>query len=354
MGQKKKIFKIGNIEINSERTFVVAEISANHCGKLSLLKKIILKLKKINVDAIKIQAYEANTITINSNNKDFQIKSNNTWSKYNTLYNLYKTAETPFKWYSEIFRFCKKNNIIVFASVFDSKSLDLLEKLNCPAYKIASPEITDIPLIEKVSKTKKPIIISTGLSDFKDLKLAISAIKKQKNNKIIVLKCTSAYPAPIEEINLKTMIDIRKKFDVLTGYSDHTEENYTAIHASSMGACMIERHVKLENFKSVDSFFSSTINNFKEMIKIIRINEKSNGVISYKISKSSKPNLNGRKSLYVVKNIKKGEIFSETNIRSIRPSFGLHPKFLKFFLKKKSSKNIRFGTRLEWSHIKKI
>ena len=306
-----KNFKIGNIKIEPKRTFIVAEISANHCGKLSILKKIILRLKKINVDAIKIQAYEANTITIKSNNKDFQIKSDNTWSKYNTLYNLYKTAETPFKWYSEIFKFCKKNNIIVFASVFDNKSLKLLEKLNCPAYKIASPEITDIPLIEKISKTKKPIIISTGLSDFKDLKLAISTIKKQKNKKIIVIKCTSSYPAPINEINLKTMQDIKKKFNVLTGYSDHTEENYTAIHAASIGAYMIERHVKLENFKSVDSFFSSTINNFAKMIKIIRINERSNGIISYKISKSSKPNLNGRKSLYIVKNIKKGEIFEK-------------------------------------------
>ena len=349
-----KRFKIGNIRIEPKRTFIVAEISANHCGKLSVLKKIILKLKKINVDAIKIQAYEANTITINSNNKDFQIKSDNKWSKYNTLYNLYKTAETPFKWYSEIFKFCKKNDIIVFASVFDNKSLELLEKLNCPAYKIASPEITDIPLIEKVSKTKKPIIISTGLSNFKDLKLAIGSIKKQKNRKIIVLKCTSAYPAPIEEINLRTMQDIKKKFNILTGYSDHTEENYTAIHAASVGACMIERHVKLENFKSVDSFFSSTISNFAKMIRVIRMNEKSNGIISYKISKSSKPNLNGRKSLYIVKNIKKGEKFSEKNIRSIRPTYGLHPKYLKFFLNKKSKKDIKFGTRLKWSHLKKI
>lgn len=349
-----KNFKIGNIKIEAKRAFIVAEVSANHCGKLSVLKKIILKLKKINVDAIKIQAYEAGTITINSHNKDFQIKSDNTWSKYNTLYNLYKTAETPFKWYAEIFKFCKKNNIIVFASVFDSKSLELLEKLNCPAYKIASPEITDIPLIEKVSKTKKPIIISTGLSDFKDLKLAINSIKKQNNNKIVVLKCTSAYPAPIQEINLKTMKDIREKFKVHTGYSDHTMENYTAIHAASLGACMIERHVKLKNFKSVDSFFSSTINDFAKMIEIIRINEKSNGLVTYKISKSSKPNLNGRKSLYVVKNIKKGEKFSEENIRSIRPTYGLHPKYLKFFLNEQSRKNIKFGTRLKWSHLKKI
>lgn len=350
----KNNFKIGNKKITSSRTFIVAEISANHCGKISVLKKIILKLKKINVDAIKIQAYEADTITINCNKKDFQINSNNTWSKYNNLYNLYKTAETPFGWYEEIFNFCKKNNIIVFASVFDNKSLKLLEKLNCPAYKIASPEITDIPLIEKVSKTKKPIIISTGLSNFEDLKLAINTIKKFKNNKIIVLKCTSAYPAPIEEINLNTMLDIRKKFKVHTGYSDHTEKNYTSIHASSLGACMIERHVKLENFKSVDSFFSSSISDFEEMIKIIRINERSSGLISYNISKSSKPNLNGRKSLYVVKNIKKGEIFTEENIKPIRPTFGLHPKYLKFFIKKKSTKNIKFGTRLKWSHLKKI
>ena len=149
-------------------------------------------------------------------------------------------------------------------------------------------------------------------------------------------------------------VDFLDELKVDVGYSDHTEENYTAIHAASVGACMIERHVKLENFKSVDSFFSSTISNFAKMIKVIRMNEKSNGIISYKISKSSKPNLNGRKSLYIVKNIKKGEKFSEKNIRSIRPTYGLHPKYLKFFLNKKSKKDIKFGTRLKWSHLKKI
>ena len=348
-----KNIKLKNININHSRTFVVAEVSANHCGKITILKKLILKLKKIKVDAIKLQAYEADTITIKSSNQDFKINKKNKWAKYKTLYDLYKTAQTPFNWFPEIFEFCKKNKIIVFASVFDEKSLKILEKLKCPAYKLASPEITDIPLIKKIAQTKKPIIISNGLSTFKDLSLAIKTVKKEKNKKLIVLKCTSSYPAPINEINLKTMLEIKNYFKVLTGYSDHAEDINTAIHAASLGACMIERHVKLEKTKSVDSFFSSNISDFKKMIEIIRSNEKASGKIDFNISKSSKQNMNGRRSIYVTKDIKKGDKFSNENIKSIRPTFGLHPKYLEFFLNKKSNQNIKLGSRLQWKHLVK-
>ena len=303
--------KISNKIISKKRCFIVAEISANHCGKLSILKKIIKDLKNSGVDAIKIQAYEASTITLNSNRKDFRINRNNTWSKYKTLYELYKKAQTPFNWYPKIFKFCKKNKIIVFASVFDEKSLTMLEKLNCPAYKIASPEITDIPLIEKVAKTKKPIIISNGLATFSDLNIAVKTVKKQKNKNLILLKCTSSYPTSANEVNLSTMNDISKKFTCLSGFSDHTEGFNLTVHAASMGACMIEKHVMLKNKKSVDSFFSLGVSDFKKMISIIRNNEVATGKIDYEISKSSKINLNGRRSIYVIKDVKKGEKFSK-------------------------------------------
>ena len=345
--------KIQNITISKERCFVVAEISANHSGSLSKLKRLTLRLKKINVDAIKIQAYEANTITINSDNSDFKIPKGNAWAKFKNLYRLYQKAETPFDWYNEIFDFCKINKVIVFASVFDISSLNLLEKIGCPAYKIASPEITDVPLISAVAKTKKPIIISNGLGSIKDLSLAIRAVKKEKNQNLIILKCTSSYPAPLNEINLEMINFINKKYKVLTGYSDHTLKYHTAIHSASLGAVMLERHVSFKDRKSVDDFFSSSIVEFEEMIKIIRSNELANGKIIKGISNSSKINLNGRRSLYVVKNIKKGEKFSNKNIRSIRPSYGLHPKFLDKFLNKKSSRDIKFGERLKWIHIKK-
>jgi N-acetylneuraminate synthase/pseudaminic acid synthase len=345
--------KIQNKIIYKGRCFVVAEISANHSGSLSKLKRLILRLKKINVDAIKIQAYEANTITINSDSPDFKIPKGNAWEKFKNLYQLYQKAETPFHWYKEIFDFCKANKVIVFASVFDVSSLNLLEKIGCPAYKIASPEITDIPLISAVAKTKKPIIISNGLGSIKDLSLAIRSVKKERNKNLIILKCTSSYPAPLNEINLEMMEFIKKKYKVLSGYSDHTLKYHTAIHSASLGAVLLERHVSFKDKKSVDDFFSSSIEEFGEMIKIIRSNELANGKIIKGISNSSKINLNGRRSLYVVNDIKKGEKFSNKNIRSIRPSYGLHPKFLDQFLNKKSARDIKFGERLKWIHVKK-
>ena len=347
-----KIVKISNKKIYKDRCFVVAEISANHSGKLSILKKLIKKLKSIGVDAIKIQAYEADTITINSDKKDFKIPKNNAWSKYDNLYNLYKTAETPFKWYEKIFKFCKKEKIIIFASVFDFKSFELLEKLKCPAYKIASPEITDIPLIKKVARTNKAIIISNGLANFKDLNLAVTTVKKEQNKNLIILKCTSAYPTPLQELNLKTIKDINKKFKCLVGFSDHTLGHDISVHAASCGAVVLEKHVYLESSKTVDSFFSLSIKDFALMIKKIRNNEIANGKIDYDITKTSKKNLNGRRSLYVVQKIKKNEYFSNNNIKSIRPSYGMHPKHLESFLNKKSKYNLQPGTRLKKKFLK--
>ncbi len=346
-----------NFEINQDKIglgkpcYIVAELSANHAGSLSKLKKLILDSKRAGANAVKIQAYEANGITINSNNKEFLIDKKNPWKKYKNLFNLYKKAQTPKKWYKEIFSFAKKNRITIFASVFDHATVDYLKKLKCPAYKIASAEITDIPLMEKVAKTKKPIIISNGLANLNDLKLAIKTIRKY-NKKLIVLKCTASYPAPIETLNLKMIKYLRRRFRVLTGFSDHTLGTSLSVFAASKGAVMIEKHIKMNNEKkSVDSFFSISTNELSEMIDQIRNNEKSYGKIDYKIAKSAKLNLKSRKSLFVIKNINKGEVFSEQNIRSIRPSGGLHPKYYKKILGKKSKIKLKFGTALKLKHF---
>ena len=343
----KNIFDQGN-----KRTFVVAEMSANHSSNISNAFKIIDHAKIIGVDAIKIQLYKANRITINSNKKDFKIK-NKSWKKYKNLFNLYKKAETPFEWYDTLSRYCKKKKIILFSSVFDLDTVDFLEKKNCPIYKIASPEITDIPLLEKVAKTGKPIIISTGLASKKDLDLAVNTLKKNKCRKIVILKCTSAYPAPLNELNLAAIKTLKNKYKTIVGFSDHSLGVVAPTIAVSLGAKVIEKHINLEKNKmSVDDFFSLKISEFQEMIKNIRDTEKIIGNENIKISKNSLKNLAGRKSIYVIKNIDKGEIFTKQNISSIRPSFGLHPKFLKFLLGKKSKKNLKFGQKMKLSFVK--
>ncbi len=352
MGFQKKI-KISNKIVNNSNCFIVAEISGNHGGKIQNLKKIIDELDNKFVDAIKIQAYQANSITIKSNNNDFRIAKGNKWSKYKYLHELYKYAETPFNWLGKIFKYCKRKKIIVFASVFDLKSLQILENLKCPAYKIASPEITDIHLIEEVAKTKKPIILSNGLASLKDLKLAVSSIRKKGNDKLIILKCTSSYPAETAKLNLNTMSDISKKFNCLSGFSDHTTNINIPIHAASIGASMIEKHVCLKNKKTVDSFFSIDTQEFNKMAKIIKNNKKSEGKISYELPSSSKKNLAGRKSIYVIEDIKKGEKFTLKNIKPIRPSYGLHPKFFNKILNKISKVNLSKGQRMKWNYVKK-
>lgn len=348
----KKI-KINKIEISNTRCFIVAELSANHNGKLSNLIKMIKSAKEAGADAVKIQAYEAEGITINSNKKYFKLNKDSSWKEYDNLFKLYKKAQTPKHWYKKIFSYAKKNKIILFASVFDLGMIDFLEKHNCPAYKIASPEIIDIPLIEKVAKTKKPIIISNGLGNFNDLSLAVKTIKKY-NKKLIVLKCTSSYPATAESLNLKTIKDISKKFKCLSGFSDHTKGIDLSVFSAALGSSMLEKHVVLKkNLKTVDSFFSIDFKEFKNMVDKIRLNEKAYGKISYNIPNSSKINLHGRKSLFAVEKIQKGEKFTNKNIRSIRPYHGLHPKHYKFLLTKKSNAILNPGDPIKMKYVKK-
>ena len=266
---------------------------------------------------------------------------------------MYKKAQTPIKWYPKILKECKKNDLILFSSVFDLKTVEFLYKNKCPIYKIASPEITDIPLIEKVAKLKKTVILSTGLANLKDIKLAIKTLRKSGCKKIILLKCTSAYPAPLEELNLITIKDFSKKFKLVAGFSDHTKGITAALAAVSIGAKVVEKHITLKKkSKTVDSFFSSDPKEFKKMVDGIRSVESALGKISYKVSKNSIKNLSGRKSIYVIKKINKKEKFTKENIRCVRPSFGMHPKYFNWVLGKKSSKNLRPGERLTLRSIR--
>ena len=348
----KKI-KIGRFTIGEGcSTFIVAELSGNHNGKIKNLLNLIFLAKKSGADAVKIQLYTPDTITLKSKKNDFKIKKNNTWSKYKTLYELYEVAHTPFEWIDEIFSYCKKLNILVFSSVFDKKSLDLLESQKCDAYKIASNEITDIPLIEKVANTNKPVMISTGLAEKNDIALIVKVFNKFNNKKLIILKCTSTYPTPFDQVNLKNMLDIKNKYNCLSGISDHSLGSKVPLAAAALGASVIEKHFIKSNFtKSVDSFFSLNPKEFKKMIEDVRLIEKILGQNTYKISNSSKINFAGRRSLYISKKIKKGEKITSENIKSVRPGFGLHPKYYKKVLGKRVNRDLLIGDRLSWKVI---
>ena len=338
----------------NQRCFIVAELSANHSGKIENIFKLIDIAKKIKVDAVKIQTYKPDTITLDVKKKDFLIEKNSKWHKEKYLWNLYSKAHTPWEWHKEIFKYAKRKKMIVFSSPFDETAVDLLESLNCPAYKIASPEINHIPLLKKVANTGKPIIISTGLANLEDIKLAIKTVRNKGNNKIILLKCTTEYPAPLESINLKTINDINKKFGVIPGFSDHTLGNEAAIASVVMGSKLLEKHIYLKGQKtSVDKFFSIDEKQFSQLVKNIRNTEKSIGVVEYKVNNHAKKNLRGMRSIYFSENLKKGEIITKKNIKIVRPSFGLHPKYYEHILGKKVKKNYKIGDRVNLNWITK-
>ena len=347
---EKLIKNIFNSKVN--KVFIIAEMSANHSRNINKAFQIIDEAKKIGVDAVKIQLYKADKITINSNTRDFRIYHPK-WKRYKNFYNLYKNAETPYDWYKKLKKYCYKKKIILFSSVFDLETVDFLKKENCPIYKIASPEITDIPLLEKVAKTNKPVIISTGVADENDLDLAIKTLRNNKCKKIVILKCTSSYPAPLDELNLSSIKKIKEKYKTAVGFSDHSLNNIAPAIAISYGAKVIEKHINLDkNKKSVDDFFSLKISQFREMVNNIRDAEKMIGSEKIHISKNSRKAISSRKSLYIIKDINKNEILTKDNIGSIRPFFGLHPKYFNFILGKKSKKKLKFGQRMKLSYVK--
>ncbi|MBP8943882.1 MAG: pseudaminic acid synthase [Saprospiraceae bacterium] len=339
--------QIGNYTISSTSpVFIIAELSANHNGSLDTAIETIRAAKRAGANAIKFQTYTADTITIDSKKEDFLIKGT-IWEGRN-LHDLYTEAYTPWEWHEQLFDVAKEEGLECFSSPFDPTAVELLEKLNVPAYKIASFEITDIPLIELVASKGKPIIISTGIAELEDIELAIDACERMGNENIALLKCTSSYPAPIEEANMIMVKDFAERFNMIVGLSDHTIGSTAPVVATCFGARIIEKHFILDrSIGGPDASFSMNEAEFTEMVKAVREAEKAIGKVDYNLTDKQKKGKDFSRSLYIVEDIAEGEVLTEKNIRSIRPGFGLHPKYYKDVLGKKAKKELERGERLK-------
>lgn len=344
--------KINGFEINdTSKTYIIAEMSANHGHDIDIAKKTIKAAKDAGADCVKIQTYTADTLTIDCKNDYFKIKHGTLWDGY-TLYDLYKEAYTPWEWHKELFDYAKKIGITIFSSPFDKTAVDLLEELNTPAYKIASPEILDLPLIEYIAKKGKPIIISTGIATIGEIQDAIDICRKNGNNQIALLKCTSEYPAKIEDANLATIPNMKSTFNTIVGLSDHTVDTIVPMASVILGGKIIEKHFILDRkIGGPDSAFSLDTNQFRKMVLSVREAEKSIGIVDYSLTPKK---LNSRKfarSLFIIKDIKSGEMFTNENVKSIRPGYGLSPKYINDIIGKKSRGNYKKGTPLNWNMI---
>ena len=337
--------KIGNFIIDkSSPVFIIAELSANHNGSLDNALATIKAAKRAGADCIKLQTYTADTITLDSDKDDFLIKGT-IWDG-KKLHTLYQEAYTPWEWHEQIYRAAAEEGLICFSSPFDKTAVDLLESLNSPAYKIASFEITDIPLIEYVASKMKPIIISTGIAGLEDIELALDACQRMGNYDIALLKCTSSYPAPIDEANMCMVKDLAERFNVIPGLSDHTMGSTVPIVATVFGAKIIEKHFIIDRaIGGPDASFSMNEEEFTQMVKSVREAEKAIGIVDYKLTEKQAKGRDFSRSIYVSDDIKAGEVFTEENLRSVRPGFGMHPKFLKDYLGKISEKNYEKGER---------
>lgn len=327
--------------------FIIAELSANHNGSFENAVATIQAAKRAGADAIKLQTYLPDTLTIDSDNEFFQIKEG-LWEG-RTLYELYQEAYTPWEWHETLFKVAADEGLICFSTPFDKTAVDFLEKLNNPIYKIASFEIQDIPLIEYAASKGKPMIISTGIAELEDINLAVKTCKNAGNPDITLLKCTSAYPAPIEEANLASIPNLKETFRVNVGLSDHTLGSSVSIASVAFGASVIERHFILDrNLGGPDAAFSMEPEEFKQMVKSIREVEQAIGEVSYVLTGNQKKNRVFSRSLFIVKDIQAGEILTEENIRSIRPGYGLHPKYMQTVIGKRAKSSIFRGSPLKW------
>lgn len=336
---------------NTKSTFIIAELSANHNQDIQLALDTIKAAKDSGADAIKLQTYTPDTITIQSSKEYFTIKSGTIWDG-RTLYDLYQEAYTPWEWHKELMDYAKELDIVCFSSPFDPTAVDLLESLQVPAYKIASFEITDLPLIEYVASKNKPIIISTGIATLQEIEDAVSVCRKVGNEQIILLKCTSAYPAKIEDANLVTMQNMKETFGVEVGLSDHTLGITAPIVSVALGAKVIEKHFILD--KSIggpDASFSLEPHEFKAMVDAVREAEQALGRVDYQLNEKKVKNREFARSLFVVKDIQAGEVFTTEHVRSIRPGHGLAPKHIDSILGKVARKDIERGTPMSWDLI---
>lgn len=344
--------KISNFKISkNSKVFIIAELSANHNGSLDTAIETIKAAKRAGADCIKLQTYTPDTLTIDSNKDDFLIKGT-IWDG-NNLYSLYKEAHTPWEWHQKLFEVAKDVNMVCFSSPFDQSAVDFLEDFNVPAFKIASFEITDIPLIEYTASKGKPVIISTGIAKEEDIVLAINACKNVGNHEIALLKCTSSYPSPIEEANLIMIQDLAKKFNCVSGLSDHTTGPTAAIAGTVLGAKIIEKHFILDrSIGGPDASFSMNEKEFGLMVKSIRDAEKSIGKINYNLTEKQLKGKEFSRSLYIVEDVKKNQIVTKENVKSIRPGYGLHPKYYNEILGKKFVKDIEKGERMNLNLVR--
>jgi len=334
----KKTIGTGN------QVYIIAELSANHNQDFNQAVALIKAAKEAGADAVKIQTYTPDTITIDCDSEFFKIGKGTIWEGKN-LYSLYKEAFTPWEWQPKLKKIANDLGMDLFSTPFDFSSVDFLEKMDVPAYKVASFEIVDIPLIRKIAQKGKPVILSTGMASLAEIKEAVNAIRNEGNDQIALLKCTSAYPAVPEDMNLKTIPDMENVFHVPVGLSDHTLGISIPIAAVVLGACIVEKHFTLSRqTPGPDSAFSLEPHEFKAMVEAIRETEKALGRICYEVSEHEKASLVFRKSLFVVKDIKQGERFTEENVRSIRPGYGLAPKYLPEIIGKPAKNDLKRGT----------
>lgn len=342
--------KIGNINL-SQKVFIIAELSANHNQKFEIAVESIKAIKECGADAVKLQTYTPDTITLDCNNEYFQIKQGTIWDGI-TLYELYKKAYTPWEWQPKLKELAEELGLICFSTPFDKTAVDFLETMNVPAYKVASFEINDIPLIEYIASKGKPVIISTGIATEEEIQEAVDACKRMNNNQIALLKCTSEYPTPIEDANLNTIPLLQKRFNTIIGLSDHTQGTVASVTSIALGARIIEKHFILDrNLGGTDASFSLEPHEFKQMVEQIRLAEKALGKATFELSDKIMKSRTFARSLFVVKDVKAGEIFTEENVKSIRPAYGLPPKYLKDIIGNKAKVDIKKGTPLQWNLI---
>lgn len=335
---------------DNDPTFIIAEMSANHAQQFSLAKKIIREAKKSGADAIKLQTYLPQTMTLDSKNRHFQVRHHK-WGGQ-SLYELYKKAYTPWKWHKELKKIADDCGIILFSTPFDKRAVDLLESLDMPLYKIASYELTDLPLISCVAGTHKPIIMSTGMATREEIHQALDTAHSNGARDVILLKCVSSYPADPADANLMTIPDMKRTFGKIVGFSDHTLGTVLASAAVVLGARVIEKHLTLSRkIKSPDSFFSIEPNEMRELVNNIRVVEKALGKVLYGASRGDRDGLRYRRSIFVSKDINKGEILTKENLQIIRPANGLEPKYFEKVLGRKAARKIAANTPLSWKLV---
>jgi len=343
--------QIGNFNTDS-KAFIIAELSANHNGDIQIALDTIEAAKKAGANAVKLQTYTPEWMTLKAYKDEF--KAGDLWNK-EYLYDLYKRAMTPLQWHEKLFGYAKSLNLEIFSSPFSKEAVDFLEQFDPPAYKIASFEITDYALIKYTASKGKPIIISTGIAKIDEIQDVVDICKEVGNKDIVLLKCTSSYPSSFEDANLLMIPNMKETFGVEVGFSDHTLGITAPITAVALGAKVIEKHFILDkSIDTPDKDFSLDKDEFEQMVKTVRDTEKLLGKVDYSLTEKKKKSRHFARSLYVTKDIKKGEVFTEENIRSVRPGYGLHPKFLKDILGKKAVKDIPFATALTWGMVGEV